>query len=431
MEIADIQIMPAVLNLDAETRTGTLSVTITNQLGRAARLHLQVTTLDGARKNWFRIEARHQRLQLARDETVVFDLEVVVPPDEPAGTYGFQLICADELDPANVFATSEQRDLIVSPRASRPRSRKRLYLMLAIGGVLLVGGAVTAAILLVNPKPRGCAAAGAAPCPAGQTCSPAGVCEGRPEPPVTPKTDTCVEDMGRTCGQCAGTITCAGDCSRPTPANLGRSCGHCGGIYGCDGKCSKDDPPNFGHGCGSCGGTIGCDGQCNRATPAGFGQSCGPCGGTIACDGQCTRPPPAALGQSCGRCGGTIDCSGACNRATPVNFGVACGNCGGTIGCDGRCSRDDPPGLGTVTSKLLTSDRIYCCSINEVRQYGGACDPGHAYHSVDVVERRGGGDCRLEEAGSGRNCVVKVRWTNNGLEGVECDINIKQKRVCD
>jgi hypothetical protein len=50
---------------------------------------------------------------------------------------------------------------------------------------------------------------------------------------------------------------------------------------------------------------------------------------------------------------------------------------------------------------------------------------------VTITKLSGGGTCELVSQGSGNSCKVTVRFHNNGTEGAQCRIVIKEKRACD
>jgi hypothetical protein len=177
-------------------------------------------------------------------------------------------------------------------------------------------------------------------CPAGQTCSPNGLCNCMGS--CTGK--TCGDDgCGNSCGTCATGTVCSGS-----------SCAACGatGQLCCLGMtCTAPD---------TCDGTGHC--VCNRATCTSLGVNCGShsdgCGGTITC-GTCSG------GQTCGATGqcacptGTTNCNGVCANLQTDNNN--CGGCGLT--CT-NCSN------GECLVALATNiPNAYGITINAIKAY--------------------------------------------------------------
>ncbi|HKY36568.1 MAG TPA: hypothetical protein VJN18_11550 [Polyangiaceae bacterium] len=215
--------------------------------------------------------------------------------------------------------------------------------------------------------------------------------------------------------------------------NVGQSCGQCGGKVQCNGACSVSDPPNVGAGCGSCGGAVQCNGQCSVGTPGNYGQACGSCGGTVQCDGNCSVGTPGNYGQACGECGvGTYQCSGACSKSAPDWWGQSCGYCGGTLNnCNGTCSIATPSDYGVVSNHSTHPIKFSCCWIDSTITYGDACSPGYVFDSAIINKYSGGGSCDIVAEEGGSSCRVTVRHHNNGLEGANCELVIRQRRDCD
>lgn len=262
-------------------------------------------------------------------------------------------------------------------------------------------------------------------------------------------------DVGTSCGKCGGTVKCDGTCTIATPGNYGTGCGSCGGTINCAGACTVATPGNYGAGCGSCGGVINCSGACTVNTPANFGAGCGSCGGTINCSGACSVGTPGNFGAGCGSCGGTVNCSGACSVGTPSNYGASCGSCGGKVNCSGTCSVSTPTNYGqscgagyctggtfncsgACTQPALTYNEVggspflesfSCCFINYNKSFGTSCDPGHYFDDCWVEQVSGGGTCQIISKGGGTNCSCTANFHNNGTEGAQCKIHIRE-RTC-
>jgi hypothetical protein len=376
--VADIQITPAVLKLERRPWQGQFQVTITNQLPRPAVFNVSVVAGEGASAVRLALTSKDKLVKLDEDGTYTFELGVTGLPKQPDSSgkpapeqsASFHVQCAEDSDMHNLVATSESREVLVSGAAAAPAPRTWLYAVLALAGVLVIGGAVTAGILLSKKKP-GCGPE--SPCPAGQECKEE-MCVDLPPPPSGKK---CVPAVGQTCNHCGGKLTCEGACDKPDPKGFGQSCNDgCPGKIGCDGKCDAKKPPTFGRAdlC-RCGGKIGCNGRCDPPDPNSLGQSCGHCGGVWACGGLCTVP--------------------------------------------------DPPGFGTTQVKY--KDGVVVLA-NQEKKVGGSCSSRHTFEKVQVVDN--GGKCIVTHQGSAIDCSVIVRG-QNALLPSSCTITITERRGCD
>jgi hypothetical protein len=377
--IADIQITPPVLKLDPATRAGRFSATVANQLGRDGRLEVSLIPVGDTKEEWLRLEERYKTLSLKKDETAMFDVMVSVPSGVAPGTYGFRLRCADALDPGNVKVDSEQRDLVVAPRAAAPppaHPSGLKWVLIAAGALIVIGGGIALALALT----RKCDPV----CKEGFACH-GGTCEPESPPAVDAATThqvdashhhpdaSCAEGAGRPCGQCNGTLRCDGTCSKPTPDKLGQKCNECGGTVQCNG--------------------------CAPAAPANFGASCDQCGGIIGCSG--------------------------CLRKAPANFGASCNECGGHVQCNGGCAPAQPADLHQVKQKF----RITISGLGQ-QSVGGPCDTGFEIADVTVRSSNGLMQCQVAGHGAKKNCTASIAAGGFPVGG-GCEVVITERRVCD
>ena len=78
--------------------------------------------------------------------------------------------------------------------------------------------------------------------------------------------------------------------------------------------------------------------------------------------------------------------------------------------------------------KYAQSGSFSCCSINQTKNYGGACSgAGWIHAGCTVMKTSGGGTVYVESEG---NCGCTVREQNAGLEGATYDVTIYEKSVC-
>ena len=239
------------------------------------------------------------------------------------------------------------------------------------------------------------------PCCPGRTCS-AGVCDN----------NFCVA-----CGQ-SGTPCCPGEVC---PSGVCRAgvCATCGDIGQpcCNGESCGKGQCKLGM-CAACGnvGQPCCQGRCDSGVCS--NGSCSACGEA----GQPCCPNSSCLGSNFCRQGTCTTC------ATPV----PCGNCGGTVQCDGSCSRPTPTNFGVTREYSSDNEKFACCFIDYKKTFGGDCSPGWVYHSpVSLKKNSGGGTCEIISQGSGGDCRVTVRFHNNGTDGADCTIKIRERRACD
>jgi hypothetical protein len=300
------------------------------------------------------------------------------------------LKCADQLDPVNVTAESEQRDFVVAAAvAPPPPPAWRRWAIIAAAGAVLIGGAIALAMVLIpgkNAKKDECK-------------------------PACPKTSSCVQ------GQCKPIPVPPSD-ARPEEPDAGHPTDGGRATDACD--------PRTGRPCGECNGVLQCDGFCSKPTPDRFGQSCNACGGTVQCDG-CLPPLPTNFGQKCNECGGVFGCNGVCSTTQPANYNQPCNRCGGRFNCQGACTPPEPPDYGQIKTNV---HRLSQSSVGSVT-VGGPCMRGYTFENVTTEGVDPGGSCTVQRPGSGSDCSAQVLKVPLPFAVSGCNIAIRQRRVCD
>jgi hypothetical protein len=96
---------------------------------------LAITPLDGAAAGWFEVE-EPQRL-VAPGASVVYPVEIAVPPDVPARTYGLQAVAySADTDPLESSVTSKRISVVLTREAQA--SRRPRWLWIVIAAVVLI-----------------------------------------------------------------------------------------------------------------------------------------------------------------------------------------------------------------------------------------------------------------------------------------------------
>ena len=124
------------VTLDGRGR-GEVTFTVTNVGSAQDRSMLTVTPLDGAAAGWFQVE-EPQRL-VAPGASVVYPVEIAVPPAVPAGTYGLQAVAySADTDPSRSSVTSKRISVALT-RAARPtRPPRWLWILIAVVVLLVI-----------------------------------------------------------------------------------------------------------------------------------------------------------------------------------------------------------------------------------------------------------------------------------------------------
>jgi predicted nucleic acid-binding Zn ribbon protein len=109
---------------------GEVTFTVTNVGGSQDRSMLTITPLDGAAAGWFEVE-EPQRL-VAPGASVVYPVEIAVPPDVPAGTYGLQAVAfSADTDPLASSVSSRRISVVLTREAQRRRAPRWLWVVIA------------------------------------------------------------------------------------------------------------------------------------------------------------------------------------------------------------------------------------------------------------------------------------------------------------
>ena len=114
---------------------GEVTFTVTNVGEAQDRSMLAITPLDGAVAGWFVVE-EPQRV-VAPGASVVYPVDITVPPEVPAGTYGLQAVAySADTDPQASSVTSKRISLALT-RPAVPRRAPR-WLWLVVAAVVLL-----------------------------------------------------------------------------------------------------------------------------------------------------------------------------------------------------------------------------------------------------------------------------------------------------
>src|SRR5262249_13124941 len=103
---------------------GEATFLLTNSSSRPVHGRASVVAQNPARQEWFRIVGSQER-NFRGGEAHQFKVEVSVPPDTPAGTYGFRLDAVNVANPHEDFAEGqvmsfEWKPVAVAAPAARP-----------------------------------------------------------------------------------------------------------------------------------------------------------------------------------------------------------------------------------------------------------------------------------------------------------------------
>lgn len=352
----------------------------------------------------------------------------------------------------------------------------QVILLIAIGLVLL-GGLITAIILMNQPKNKQCVpnclnkkctdsdgCGGKCSCITGLICKPDGTCCA----PQCPENSCSDDGCGGTCGTCkdpakcfrgfcctskcdgkeCGDDGCGGFCGTGPPSAQGCTNDHtvctsgkCECVKQCDGKQCGDD--SCGGTCGTCPENSKCDnGKC-VCVPNCVGKTCGTdgCGGTCGtgagpsgclnsnykCEnGNCVCIPdcggkvcgPNGCGGDCGTCPAGQLCSDNHTKCvcTPKCTPGTCGSdgCGGTCGC--------PNGQTCGTDKTCCPLLPSCNTSN-----GCGCKPGDVCYNTQCCTPKNSGDCRdnyCGDLGCGlKTCDCSALGSNYKCVGTKCVVD--------
>jgi len=185
------------LNLPA-SRKGQFSFTVTNALGRAARVQASVVPEAGAKPEWLSIEGAAER-DLGPTETQTFIVQVQVPQDVPPGEQRFRLLVASVARPDDDYDTSPAVAFTIPAAQAHPPFPWWIVIVAGAALVIIVGGIL---LFLAFQKPglgHSCDPA-KANCQSGLTC-----------PAVDGGASVCLGNEGTACK--AGTDCLTNECA--------------------------------------------------------------------------------------------------------------------------------------------------------------------------------------------------------------------------
>ena len=151
--------------------------------------------------------------------------------------------------------------------------------------------------------------------------------------------------------------------------------------------------------------------RCDGTAPIGSGGSCG----ANACGAGSRTCNSAGASAAWSGCGGIPN--------VPGNLGATCG-CRGSIQCSGVCSNSRPG--PAVSEAYVTQENFSCCFINYNKRFGGSCTAGSTYYDCYTERLSGGGSCDVVAGGGGGDCGCTVNFHNNGTDGAQCRVHIRQ-----
>lgn len=117
--------------------------TVYNPLGRLAAGSIEILPELGAADDWFQIVAPRHR-EFRGNEAQQVEVIVSVPPDIPAGQYGFRLVAISEDNPDEEFSESESVTLHWNPLLVRRINAAVVSILslVAIVGILAISGVI-------------------------------------------------------------------------------------------------------------------------------------------------------------------------------------------------------------------------------------------------------------------------------------------------
>lgn len=117
--------------------------TVTNTSSKSLPGRAEIQPELGAETAWFRVaEPRHRPFR--GEEAQQFKIEVNIPADTPAGTYGFRLVAVNEDNPDEDFAEGESITLHWDPGLVKRIDRTVIALLTLVGivGLLAISGVI-------------------------------------------------------------------------------------------------------------------------------------------------------------------------------------------------------------------------------------------------------------------------------------------------
>ena len=259
--------MPRAFDITAATESvhlsasgqGEIAFTVSNALRAPVRGRATVMVAGQAQREWTAIAGEAER-DFAPDGTQQFIVKVQAPPGTPPGRYTFHLLVSNVANPDEQYADGPTVSFVVPEPAPEGKKPFPWWIVALVGGVLLIGGIVTA-ILAGRGGPDLGEPCEEARCGKGLACSgaQARTCLGEDGFKGCKENAQCVSarcvsgrceeaELGRNCGpgdtcparqKCVpllGTRTCL---LAPEQACTGD--GQCTSLFCKDGKCTRDD----------------------------------------------------------------------------------------------------------------------------------------------------------------------------------------------
>jgi len=259
--------MPRAFDITAATESvslsasgqGEIAFTVSNALRAPVRARAMVMVAGQAQREWTSIAGEAER-DFTPDGTQQFIVKVQAPPGTPPGRYTFHLLVSNVANPDEQYADGPAVSFVVPEPAPVGKKPFPWWLVALLGGVLVIGGGVTAILAGRGGPDLG------DPCEEGKcgkdlACSgaTAGRCLGEDGFQGCKENAQCVSarcvsgrceeaELGRNCGpgdtcparqKCIpllGTRTCL---LAPEQACTGD--GQCTSLFCKEGKCARDD----------------------------------------------------------------------------------------------------------------------------------------------------------------------------------------------
>ena len=261
--------MPRAFDITAATESANLSAsgqgeiafTVSNALRAPVRARATVMVAGQAKSEWATIAGDAER-DFTPDGTQQFIVKIQTPPGTPPGRYTFHLLVSNVANPDEQYADGPTVSFVVPEVAPVVKKPFPWWIVALVGGVLVIGGGVTAILAgrggpdLGDPCEEG-------KCGKGLSCSAAapaaGVCLGEDGFKGCKENKQCLSarcvdgkceeaELGRNCGpgdtcparQKCATLLGAKTCLlAPDAACTGD--GQCTSLFCQNSKCSRDD----------------------------------------------------------------------------------------------------------------------------------------------------------------------------------------------
>ncbi len=330
---------------------GKVTFTVTNTGAEAVRVRGRLVPEGTAQADWLRPPQDNER-RLETNGTEQFTVDLVVPPQAAAGHYSFRFDAVSVANPDDdyVEGPSVAFDVAVP---TEPEGSFPWWILLLMGGLLLVGG-IVAYVMLSGPKELGEACAD--DCATGLVCSPDEVCVGALGYEGCNSDSQCDAELqclseGDAPGRCVSGLE--GACTADLDCGSGLACqdGRC--LGGLDfNPCLGDAQCASGLWClaGAC--RIDNTGQeCSNDQPCGEGLKCLPAGVQKVClreKGQACTELWQCASQNCeaGVCV-SLPNGTACTSSTQCDSNICDeGRCRAPIRC--RTQRNCPEGMSCL-----------------------------------------------------------------------------------